>query len=233
MLELVHHSAFWFPADASDRSGLARRLDGLPDPLRRRRHVEMSNAVGRQRVDHRAHHRGRRGDRTDLAATLDADRIVRATGALRRYRYHRQVICTRHAVIHKRAGEQLSAGRIIDAVLAERLARALHDATMDLTLDDHRVQHDADVVDGGVCDESQLTGVRIDLDLGDMTAAGEGEIHRIEEGGLFEAGLQDVEWKAVRGEICSTGDLAECHATVGAAHARLLRLLPDPACAHK
>ena len=73
-----------------------------------------------------------------------------------------------------RAGEQLSAGRSIDAVLAERLARALHDATMDLTLDDHRVQHHADIVDGGVCDESQLAGIRIDLDLGDMTAARKG-----------------------------------------------------------
>ena len=202
-------------AHASGGGGLLRRLDGLPDPLRCRRHVEMSNAVGRQRVDHRAHHRGRRGDRTDLAATLDAERIVHATGALRRYRYHRQVICTRHAVIHKRAGEQLSACRIIDAVLAERLARALHDATMDLTLDDHRVQHDADIVDGSVCDESQLTGVRIDLDLGDMTAARKGEVHRIEESDLFEAGLQDLERKAARREIGRTRDLAECHAAVG------------------
>jgi hypothetical protein len=117
-----------------------------------------------------------------------AERIVRATGALGRHCYRRQVICTRHAVIHKRTGEQLAAGRVVDAVLSQRLADALHDATMDLALDDHRIQHDADVVDGGVGDESQFAGIRIDLDLGDMTAAGEGEIHRIEESDLSRPG---------------------------------------------
>ena len=50
-----------------------------------------------------------------------------------------------------------------------------------------------------------------------MTAAGEGKIYRIEEGGLFEAGLQDVERKAVRRKIGRTRDLGECHAPVGAA----------------
>jgi hypothetical protein len=38
-------------------------------------------------------------------------------------------------------------------------------------------------------DQSQLTGIRIDLNLGDMTAGGKGEIHRIEEGGLFQAAM--------------------------------------------
>jgi hypothetical protein len=46
------------------------------------------------------------------------------------------------------------------------LADALHDATMDLALDDHWVQHHADIVDCGVGDESQLSGIRVDLDLG-------------------------------------------------------------------
>jgi hypothetical protein len=69
---------------------------------------------------------------------------------------------------------------------------------MDLALNDHRVEHHADIVDCGVGNEIQLAGIRIDLDLSDMTAAGKGEIHRIEEGGLFEARLHDVEWKAVQ-----------------------------------
>src|SRR6516165_5712010 len=92
---------------------------------------------------------------------------------------------------------------------------------MDLTLDDHRVQHHADIVDRGVGDESQLAGIWIDLDFGNMTAAGKGEIHWIEEGGLLQAGLQDVERKAVRREIGSTRDLAEWHAAVGAADREL------------
>jgi hypothetical protein len=49
-----------------------------------------------------------------------------------------------------------------------------------------------------------------------MTTARKGEIHRVVEGGLFEAGLQDVERKPVRRKIGRTRDLAECHAAVGA-----------------
>jgi hypothetical protein len=101
----------------------------------------MCDAVGRQRVDHRVHHRGRGGNGADLATPLDAERIVPARGALRSHRDRRQVIRPRHAVIHERAGEELTAHRVIDTVLAERLADALHDAAMDLALDDHRVQH--------------------------------------------------------------------------------------------
>jgi hypothetical protein len=92
---------------------------------------------------------------------------------------------------------------------------------MDLTFDDHRVQHHADIIDCGVGDERQLAGIRIDLDLSYMTAAGKGEIHRIEEGGLFEARLQDVERKVVRREIGRTRNLAKCHAAVGAADREL------------
>jgi hypothetical protein len=54
---------------------------------------------------------------------------------------------------------------------------------MDIALDDHRVEHRADIVDCGVGNEIQLAGIRIDLDLCDVTFAGKGEIHRIEEGG--------------------------------------------------
>jgi hypothetical protein len=93
--------------------------------------------------------------------------LWRHRGALGSHRDRRQVISARHAVIHERAGEDLAARRVIDAVLAKRLADALHYAAMDLALDDHRVQHHADIVDCGVGDESQLAGIRIDLDLPD------------------------------------------------------------------
>jgi hypothetical protein len=164
----------------------------------------MGDAVRRQCVDHGVHHCGGRGDRTNLAAPFDAERIVPTTGTLRRHCEPWQVIGTRYAIIHKRAGEELAARRIIDAVLAQRLAGALNDATVDLALDDHWVQHDADIIDGGVGNERQLASLGIDLDLRDMAAAREGEIQRIEKGGLFEAGFQDVERKPVRREIGRT-----------------------------
>src|SRR6516165_9991948 len=92
---------------------------------------------------------------------------------------------------------------------------------MDLAFDDHRVQHDADIVDCRIRDEIHFAGIWIDFDLGDMAAARKGEIDRIEEGGLLEAGLQDVERKAVRRKIGCGGDLAERHAAVGALTANL------------
>src|SRR5208282_1381331 len=85
----------WLFACASGGSRLPRRLDGVPDPLRCRRHVEMDDAVARQRVGPRAHHGGGRGDGADFAATLDAEGIVPATGTLREHRDLRQVIGAR------------------------------------------------------------------------------------------------------------------------------------------
>src|SRR5262249_56901059 len=70
-------------------------------------------------------------------------------------------------------------------------------------------------------EEGEIADLRIDLDLGDMAAARKGEIDRIEEGGLLEAGLQDVEREAVRRKIRGAGDLAERHAAVGAADREL------------
>lgn len=92
---------------------------------------------------------------------------------------------------------------------------------MDLAFDDHRVQHHADIVDCRVGDERQLAGIWIDLDFRDMTAAGKGEIHRIEKGALLEPWLQNIEWKAVRREISRTGDLAKRQAAIGAADREL------------
>jgi hypothetical protein len=89
---------------------------------------------------------------------------------LRSHHDLRQVIRPRHAVIQKRAGEELTARRVIHAILAQRLAYPLHDTAMDLAFDDQRVEYHADIVDCGVGDESQLAGIRIDLDLGGGTS---------------------------------------------------------------
>ena len=113
----------------------------------------MCDAVGRKCVDYRVH---RGGDGGHLAAPFDPDRVVPATGTLRRHCDRRQVIRARHAVIHKRACEKLTTDWVINAMLAQRLAGALHDAAMDLAFDDHRVKHDPDIVDCGVGDERKL-----------------------------------------------------------------------------
>ena len=63
---------------------------------------------------------------------------------------------------------------------------------MELTLDDHRVDHAADVVDRDVGEKLDNAGARIDLDLGDMRAARIGEVHRIVERLFLEARLEDL-----------------------------------------
>src|SRR3984957_11802702 len=57
---------------SGSRRGL-RALDGLPHPLRRRRHVDVADAVFRQRVDDGVHHRDQRPGASGLAAALDAE----------------------------------------------------------------------------------------------------------------------------------------------------------------
>ena len=66
---------------------------------------------------------------------------------------------------------------IVDAVLTHCLAKAVSDAAMDLPVDNHRIDRAADIVDGGIADDLDDTGLRVDLDFTDMAAIGKaGEI---------------------------------------------------------
>src|SRR4051794_35300963 len=98
----------------------------------------MLYAERAQRVADRVHDRWQRTDGPSLTGTLDAERI-----ALRRYFValdleERELVGARHAVIHERAAQALSAIGIVDHVLEQRLADPLHDAAMELALDDQR-----------------------------------------------------------------------------------------------
>ena len=77
--------------------------------------------------------RRRRADRAELADALDAERVERAR--------HRGVelgakagaaVGTRHGVVHEAAGDELAALGVVDHLLAQRLADALHRAALDL-----------------------------------------------------------------------------------------------------
>src|SRR5262249_1023437 len=75
-----------------------------------------------------------------------------------------EIIGARHAVIHERAAEELTA-RVVDDVLAQRLAEALDDAALDLAFADQRIEHGTDIVDGGIPRHPELACLAIDLDL--------------------------------------------------------------------
>ena len=139
----------------------------------------------------------------------------------------RQVVGARHGVIHHRAGHELAV-LVVDRAFEQRLADALRDAAMHLALDDHRIDHGAEVVDRGPIHDLGLAGVDIDLDLADVAAGREGEIGRIVERGFLQARLQFGAGEFVR-DIGVERDVAEGRRLVGAGDGELAVLELDVA----
>src|SRR5262245_23592637 len=176
-----------------DSSLRACGVNGLPNAMWRRGHIEMADANLGQRIHDGVHHGGWRADSTRFAAALRAEWVVRAGSDGLRDLERRQIVSARHGVVHVTAREQLSALAVVDAVLEQRLSDALRDSTVDLSLDDHRIDHVAEVITCGECDDGHRARLRIDLDLADVRARGEGKIRRIVERSLLETRLEFVE----------------------------------------
>src|SRR5262249_34454122 len=163
-----------------------------PQLLAGKGHIEVGDAEGGERIEHRADHRRGRADGTRLPAALGAERIVGARLALVALGdEQRQIVRARHRIVHERAADELAAA-VVGARLERRLADALGDAAVDLALDDHRIDDGADVVDAPEPDDLDAAGVRIDLELADMRAIAEGEAGRIVDRGLLQAGLDGL-----------------------------------------
>ena len=96
-------------------------------------------------------------------------------------------------VVHERAGDELAV-LVVDRAFEQRLADALGDAAMHLALDDHRIDHRAEIVDRGPVDDLGRAGLGVDLDLADVAAGREGEVGRIVERALLQARLDS--WPA-------------------------------------
>ena len=139
------------------------------------------------------------------------------------------VVGARHRVVHV-AGRKLLALGVVDDFLKQRLADALADAAVDLALDDHRVDDDAEVVAGDELQDLGLAGVRVDLDLGDEAAHREGEVERVVERALLQSGLH-VGWQVVRG-IGREADLVPAHRLVGAGGLHLAAFDDDALLGH-
>ena len=147
---------------------------GLPEPRGGCRHVEMRGGTAGNGVGHRVHHRGDRRRGAGFADALDAERVGGRRHAEKRVADRRHVGGARHGVVHERTGDELPAV-VVNDLLHQRLAEALRHRAMELALDDHVVEHIAAIVDRGVGDDVHVAGGRIDLDLGDVDAVGEGQ----------------------------------------------------------
>ena len=76
----------------------------------------------------------------------------------------------RHHVIHEAAVVSLAGLAVIDHLLAQGLADALDRAAVELAAHDHRIDDPADIVDRDIGDDLDGAGLRIDLDLADMSS---------------------------------------------------------------
>src|SRR5262249_35136837 len=133
----------------------------------------------------------------------------------------------RHAIIHERAGDELAV-LVVDRALEQRLAYALRDAAVNLALDDHRIDHGAEIIDRGPGDDLAFAGLRIDLDLADVTAGGKGEVGGIVERPFLQSRLQLLAGEFVR-DIGVERDLAPGRGLVGARDRELAVLEHDVA----
>ena len=59
----------------------------------------------------------------------------------------RHHVGARHGVVHEAAGQELAGLAVVDLVLHQRLADALHHAALDLAAHDHRIDDAAEIVD--------------------------------------------------------------------------------------
>ena len=125
-----------------------------------------------------------------------------------------QVVRPRHLVVHVGRRHELAV-LVVDGAFHQRLADALGDAAMHLALDDHRVDQLAEIVDRRPFGDLGDAGLGIDLDLADVHAGREGEVGRVVEGALLQAGLEVLAGELV-GDIGLQRDLAEGQSLVGA-----------------
>src|SRR5204862_5588393 len=90
-------AGFWYSNSYIGRSLFCRHrgfvlLDRAPQALGGQRHLDMLDAERLQRIDDGVGDCCRRADRTGLAATFDAERVVGAQRRMRRQREVRQIV---------------------------------------------------------------------------------------------------------------------------------------------
>ena len=102
---------------------------------------------------------------------------------------------------------------IVDSLLVERLAEALHDAAVHLAIDQQRIDDDAAIVHGDVALDLDLAGIAIDFRHDDVGAEGEGEVGRLPEVRRHQARLGIG--RQLHGAIGRAGDFGQRHRLAG------------------
>src|SRR5829696_7318093 len=191
-----------------------RVLDRLPHLPRRGWHVYVRYPVGRERVHDRVYDRGRCPDGPRLADTLHAH-LVRGGRRDRPLQgVVRELGRTRDQVVNHRARRQVTV-LVVDGFFVEGLGYALRYSTVQLTVDDGRVDDGSAVVDTEVVPDLHEPGLRIHLGDADVRPEREGEVGRVEEELLGEYGLHTL-GQVVR-QVCGPCHVGHGYVLVGRA----------------
>ncbi len=100
-------------------------------------------------------------------------------------------------------------------MLVERLADALDHAAMDLAGDQHRVHHHTEIIDRDIAVDRGDAGLRVNLDLGQVAAIGEGPL--VDLGGRLGIHACDALGRSRHGARLG-GQLQDADLAIGADH---------------
>ena len=103
---------------------------------------------------------------------------------------------------------------VVDAVFPQCLAEALRDAALNLSFDNHRIDHGADVVHAPIADHTDFARVGINLDFASVCAIAPGKTRRIIDRAVLKPELQ-TRWIAGR-NVSGASDLRKADAPVRA-----------------
>src|SRR5439155_21339935 len=166
----------------------AGRLDGTPHFLWRAGWIDLANPQWRQRVEHRVDDGGRRADGRTFTYALDAQRVDRAGRDRAIQRKAGQIERRRHHVGRQVTGQERTFVPEY-LLLVKGLRDTLRQAAVHLALDQQRVEHAATVIDRDISPQRHRTGLRIDVDNGNVRSKGKDQAGRLEIPGGFQAGL--------------------------------------------
>ena len=114
-------------------------------------HVDVLDAEVAERIDHGRLHRGRAADGAALADALGAERVDRRRGLHVDDLEARQLGGRDHRVVGEVRRDRVAVVVVAD-LFEQRLGGALGDATVDLAVEQQRVQHPTGVVAGDVAE---------------------------------------------------------------------------------
>src|SRR6266571_5115368 len=201
---------------------LLRLVDDLPQLLRCEWHINMRYT---QRIGNSVSNCRGRPDSASLTDTFHPKRIdgSRRDGGIKLEAG--KLRGEWHCIVHQRGRQQLTI-LTVDGPFPHRLANALGNTPMKLSLYNHRVDLATTVVNSHIARNLRFTGLLVYLDNTDMRAKGEDTIFWLPENRRLQSRLDT--WSQCIGDIRRCGHFSKGHCFLrGAGHEEVTILQRD------